>query len=715
MIARAYSPPKIRVLRPSREHSRQMRSWLEGRKGVTQAQARSILEEYNPPVLHHINPIPATDCIALIEDAVLMEQIFGRKFSTKGELTKFIKSRAGKTFIMRMARKGKEIEINGQKVNAFLNIKTSKELIYVRLAFPNGENVVKIFSASNLQEARSTHRSAYQGNKLHIDLSQRKNTEIADILLDFSKVFELSNNVEYFYFSLGNMEAVDLLGFAVANKESDRLRVVQKNGNLVLCLYNKNWNGRIKKVEALRDAEKTEESLGVQLQAAMAYEVENGGVEVRIYTQDQEILSNIKTNRSEIIRQVLKARQELAHLLPSGKAETIRVVLEKGDKRERAGAYYSPDEFRDRSFEYTDNKYCGEKGALIFIKKSHKNDGSYEVNSKEKILIDERSLTAELRHFVSYRIWDSQKREEMAKCGWGLLQAVNEFIDDLRFLYDEKFIRAGQGGSQGDSNSPMASIFHPNNKKDLGNYRSIFEWVSPYDSGHQTLSKKGIYRHENLSKLLKAIDEGIVEFLVKTPRRPISRLFELAIALGIYGSKPKKDFAFKMGMLRFENYEMFDLKLKAVERLLRLCEGYPEVVIDPLSKIFARLGIEKTEGALTEYARNFSSAEGFGSVLEQILSAELGIDVSLLREIGADYYKFFELEREFAKAKGSRKKGEIKEKLESTHQRLRENLLKSPLAYHAPNGKVYATQLEYMLDPHVLESIIDKAIASVES
>jgi hypothetical protein len=504
------------------------------------------------------------------------------------------------------------------------------------------------------------------------------------------------------------------------------LRVVQKNGNLVLCLYNKNWNGRIKKVEALRDAEKTEESLGVQLQTAMDSGVENGGVEVRIYTQDQEILSNIKSNRRAIIRQVLKVRKELTHLLPRGKTETIRVVLEERDKRGRAQAYHSPDEFRDRSFEYTDNKYCGEKGALIFIKQSNKNDGGYEVNSKGIILIDEKSLNAELRHFVSFRIWGSQKRKEMEKCGCGLLQAVNEFIDDLRFLYEEKYIRVGQMKPQRDNDSAMASIFRSNDKEDLENYRSIFEWVSPYDSGHplidstiafliETLSKKGIYRHENLSKLLKAIDEGIVEFLVKTPRRPISRLFELAIALGIYGSKPKKDFAFKMGMLRFENYEMFDLKLKAVERLLRLCEGYPEVVIDPLSKIFARLGIEKTEGALTEYARNFSSAEGFGSVLEQILSAELGIDVSLLREIGADYYKFFELEREFAKAKGSRKKGEIKEKLESTHQRLRENLLKSPLAYHAPNGKVYATQLEYMLDPHVLESIIDKAIASVES
>jgi len=632
-----------------------------------------------------------------IDDMKLIEDLFGSDVKNYRALYALLMRDRG--LFPKLALRGTTISIGGRESTVYVNLKQTKRLLMIRCVFADGSNVVKIFNANELSKAKHTIAAAMMDNALHLDLAGRPRTEIEEILLDFARAFELRNNTRLFCLHIGDVPIGSLLEFAVKNQESDRIRMVENGDLRLLCLFNKNWNGYVKSVSDLRAAEVFEETLGLNIQAAIDPGADRRGLDIRIYTEDPDFLSNLEACRRILIEKTVEARTRLSHILPSAKAEVVRIVLERDLKRKRdAHAYYYADLFRDRSFNYTDDAYQGERGAILLLRRKGVRESAYFISPESELQLKDVSLTAELRHHVHYRIWDSAKRREIKEAGTGLSQAVQEFIDDLQFIHDDRMAEL-----------PMR--YRPSN--------FLFEWTNPYNSGHplvtdtitalcQLLARKGVHKSDRSQELLAAIDHKLARFFIETRLRPLPPFFELAVA----AAEDKLESDSRVPGHVKDSFAAFGVKFRKPFRLVALSAPHHSV-ISSLHELLNILAM--ATDSRRSYKERISRSEDPMATFDEILSEEFQTDLATLIQIGIDYYELYEIQ--YARANkhiGIKEWLGLRDKMKLTHARLAANLRdRSPLVFRAPNGNTYATQLEYMSNMEVLEKMVDQAIKSV--
>ncbi|MFH1362537.1 MAG: hypothetical protein ABIH69_07825 [bacterium] len=645
-------------------------------------------------------PSPPPVAKKVVTDSALINEVFGSSIDSYKDIEELPSNT-----LPRLARKGKSITLAGEKIQVFVNLKKKPGLMMVRCVFRDGANLVKIFDVNDLSQAKHSVPAVLKDNKLHLDLANETQAKIEDILLDFTKVFEMANAIEYFYFDLDEFTINNLLDFAVRNQESDRLRVVPMDGKEVLCLFNKNWQTWVKSVEELRAAEAKEESLGKNIQAAIDSGAITSTLDIRIYSEDPVVLADIVAARQAVIEQITAEREKLEHLLLPGENEVIRVILIKAERRKYSSrAFYSADQFRDSSFKYTDAQYCGDKGAISLVRRSNKSKSAYHFSKQGKLTLERESMISELRHHIHYRIWDSKKRAELRACGNGLKKGIAEFIDELKFIYRDPQARGNRFGSWG-------SLFR--NDQSIIPRVQLFEWDNPYGSGHplvedtidrlrELIISKGVHQSTKAEQILQEIDQALVQFFIKTEVRPVPPLFDLAKVLVSNQIKPrnrcisgaKGPFADSSAKIR-----------APLGSLKQIMISNPAIIGKYLVPLFDRLGKNLSSTMLRKYAGQLRK-DPTEATLNDIIARELSVDLNLLQQIALDYYDVYEFE--YALRKGFINKTHRPNR--EVYARLRENLLKSPLAYQSHNGKYYPTQLAYLLDMEVLEELVDQAI-----
>jgi|GEM_PF-4180396 len=588
-----------------------------------------------------------------------------------------------------LAKKGKNVRIGGRDCTIFVNAKKNKSSMMLRVAAPDGDNVVKIFGKDNYIAAEHTIAATMWDDTLTLDLTEKTPDEIGDTLASFVPFFHLRNGVRIFRFDIGGTPLSDLLHFAVSNESSDRMRVTEDGGRTFVCLVNRNWNGYVRDIDGLDEAYAFEEGVGRPLQASI------GGAaaanpDIRIYSTDREVLGNIGEIRGDILDAVISAREALSHIKPLDGEETIRVVLKKQRGKKKAyTAYFRPDLFKDPTVRYTDDIHHGDQGAIVLLDQGSSDNSGYTVDPKRGFIANRGDLVAELRHSISYDIWGSRRRHQKHKAGSGLDAAMDELIDDLRFIYTPyRWERRGWL------------------------MRTIFEWASPFDSGHpiirahineirKFIAERGVYGRDDAEELLTAIDGALVRFIMDTTPRPHSTMFDVAVATAVAKMKAKGDDEIPSSL------ETLGGPMSMLFRMIDI--GAPRFAIDrAVLSILQRLGFSDDE--LEDAEAKLDRSTKPGEVVYRALREKRGVSKPLLGKIGLEYYTLYKYELE-----GYRTFEDL-DNVYRAHARLRKLLLQTPaLAYDAPNGKRYATQLEYILDPDVLAEIIDGAIERADA
>ncbi|MFA5840310.1 MAG: hypothetical protein WC890_06630 [Candidatus Margulisiibacteriota bacterium] len=451
-----------------------------------------------------------------IDTMALFRQIFKFDFSGMDQIKYFIhyhdiRSQFTDEVMFKFPSKGRSFSTNivfndiPVQIDYYLNafcLGAERSRCAIVIHFPEGQSRVLIYDSIDAEKPVVDLPARRTSTGFRFNLSSYSLPEIVELLPQFLHPYDVVNVTRYYHFDLGSHSVKDLQEFALNSKFSEQFRVMVGTPNTVLCLTNttdrRDW-------PAIR---RFLSSRTVGLQQAMDSKSETGSLEVRFYSHHHDTTVSIQAGRKEAVSQVVQARKKLEHLVPVTRPELLRLEL-NGVALTKSGAAYSDESHYSNDW----GNLFGQPGALILDR-----NAAYSICDGQ-VRFDQSSLEAELRHSLVNKL-RAGRAGEMRLSGRGLFLAWAELVDDLRYIHSY------------DSLTNSLCPFPPEGP----NLFSLFEWSSPFLSGHpliknvvakirQDLICRGL---DSSPATLRSVDRSIIRHLTRARLRPSSPHFALA-------------------------------------------------------------------------------------------------------------------------------------------------------------------------------------------